>query len=403
MSATSPPAIVLSGHIMALGVVRSLGSAGIPSIVVHYRDDDLAHASRWVTRSIRTAHPEEDPDAFIATLEELGSSVAGSPLIPASDEALVAVAPRKSHLEQWYRVACPEQSIVERIIHKEHTYALAHEIGIPAPHSVLLSSASDLERYRDQFTFPCLLKPSQSHLYKDHFRRKMVRAQSMDELRAAFDEAAPLGFAMLMQELIPGDDVNGANYNSLRLGDRPPVEFTAAKVRLAPRSFGPPCVVVSQHLPEIIDPARRILDALQFEGYSCVEFKRDARDGQFKLMEVNGRFNLSSLLMLRCGVNFPLLVYRQLVNQSAPPPTPPRARRTYWISGTKDVVYAARDLVGGRMTLRAFLRPYVGRHVFAVLDRNDLRPSLVRYAHLSRRGFSELGQRLARIVRRRGW
>jgi D-aspartate ligase len=388
-----PPAVVVSGHIMALGVVRSLGAAGIPSIVVGYRDDDLAHASRWVTRAVRAARPDEDPDRFIEALAALGPSVSGSPLIPASDEALVAVAARKTELQQWYRVACPEESIVRQIIHKEHTYALAHRIGVPAPRSVLVRSASDLDRHAEAFGFPCLLKPSQSHLYQDHFGRKMVRVDSMDALRAAYDEADRMGFEMMLQELIPGGDGNGANYNSLRLEGRPPIEFTAAKIRLAPRSFGPPCVVVSQRIPEIVEPGRRILDALGFDGYSCVEFKKDDRDGRYKLMEVNGRFNLSSALMLRCGVNFPLMVYQHLVGQPVPAASP-SYRRTYWISGTKDVLFGARDLAGRRISARRFLRPYASRHVFAVLDRQDLRPSAVRYAHLARRAVALLGRRL---------
>ena len=32
------------------------------------------------------------------------------------------------------------------------------------------------------------------------------------------------------------------------------------------------------------------------EGFACTEFKYDARDRTFKLLEVNGRHNLSSLL-----------------------------------------------------------------------------------------------------------
>jgi len=35
------PAIVLSGHTMALGVVRSLGTMGVPVIMVHYDKKDM--------------------------------------------------------------------------------------------------------------------------------------------------------------------------------------------------------------------------------------------------------------------------------------------------------------------------------------------------------------------------
>jgi predicted ATP-grasp superfamily ATP-dependent carboligase len=394
------PAVVLSGHIMALGVVRSLGAAGIPSIVVRYRHDDLAHASRHVIRDIRVPHPEQDPAGFVRALMRLGPDLEGSPLIPASDETVVVTSRHKDELGRWFKVACPDGPIAERIIHKEHTYALADEIGVAAPRTQLVGSEQDLERHRDRFTFPCLAKPSQSHLYQDHFGRKMVRVENMDELREACREAAEMGFEMLLQELIPGDDRQGVNYNSLRLPGAEPVEFTAAKIRLAPRAFGPPAVVVSRDLPEIVEPARRLLAALGYEGYSCVEFKRDTRDGVYKLMEVNGRFNLSSLLMLRAGINFPSLVYRHLTTGELPSP----ARQTndiHWISGTKDIAYGIPELVRRPWSLRAFMEPYARRHVFAVFDRTDPRPSVVRYGHLVRRGVALVGERLAGLVGRR--
>ena len=120
------------------------------------------------------------------------------------------------------------------------------------------------------------------------------------------------------------------------------MEFTAAKVRLTPRSFGPPSVVVSRVIPEIIEPARRLLDALGYEGYSCTEFKRDPRDGVYKLMEVNGRFNLSSLLMLRCGINLPAMAYRHAVLGEAPTGIE-QPEGMHWIDGTKDLVYGLPD------------------------------------------------------------
>jgi predicted ATP-grasp superfamily ATP-dependent carboligase len=393
-----PPAVVLSGQTMALGVIRSLGQAGIRSVLIHYRADDFAQASRYVASVVRAPHPETDEAGFIDVLERLGPRLEGSPLMPASDETLVAAARHRERLGRWYRVACPDGAIAERIIHKEHTYALADEIGIAAPRTVLVGAEADLERHRDRFSFPCLAKPSQSHLYQDRFGRKMVRVSTMDELVAAFREAAEAGFEMLLQELIPGDDRQGVNYNSLRVAGAPPVEFTAAKIRLTPRSFGPPSVVVSRRIPEIVEPARRLLDALGYEGYSCVEFKRDARDGSHKLMEVNGRFNLSSLLMLRCGINFPALTYRHLVDGVVPDPIE-QPEGIHWIDGTKDVAFGLPELARHPARIPAFVRPYREPHVFAVYDRGDPRPFVLRYRQLMLRGLRLVRARVTGALR----
>ena len=54
------------------------GAAGIPTILVRYRDDDLAQASRFVARSIRVPHPEENEPGFIRALERLGRTSRGA-------------------------------------------------------------------------------------------------------------------------------------------------------------------------------------------------------------------------------------------------------------------------------------------------------------------------------------
>ncbi|MCZ7545989.1 MAG: hypothetical protein M5R40_21805 [Anaerolineae bacterium] len=230
------------------------------------------------------------------------------------------------------------------------------------------------------------MKPCQSHLFYDQFKRKMVRVENLDEMLVAYRQAADAGLDVMLQEIIPGDDTHGVNYNAYVWEGQPLVEFTAEKVRNAPPWLGSPRVAISKAIPEVIEPGRAILNAMGFYGYSCSEFKRDARDGVYKLMEVNGRHNLSSLLAVRCGVNFPWLQYQHLVHGETPSA---RAADTgvYWIDFTRDVGYSAMYWRKERYTLRQYLRPYLRPHVFAIWDRKDPRPFLRRCSHLVRVAF----------------
>ena len=60
---------------------------------------------------------------------------------------------------------------------------------------------------------------------------------------------------------------------------------------------------------------------------------------------------------------------------------PPR-EGVYWIDGTKDLFYGVPELLRRPATIGSFLAPYAGEKVFAVLDRDDLRPLAKRYALL---------------------
>jgi len=377
------PAIVLSTHTMGLGVIRALGIMGVPIVAVYYDGGDMGYVSKYVKEKIYAPHPEKLEDQFVDLLIESATRFGGSLLIPASDETLATVSRHKSLLEHHYTVACTEWEITEQFIDKKHTYALADAIGVPAPKTIVPQSTEDVERYSQTTQYPCLVKPCQSHRFYDLFKEKMVRVDNFDQMLAAYQRAVDVGLTVMLQELIPGDDSHGANYNSYFWNGEPLVECTAQQLRNGPPEFGSPRVVISKDIPEVIEPGRKILQAMGFYGFSCTEFKKDARDGVYKLMEVNGRHNRSSLLAVRCGTNFPWLHYKHLVQGELPSPSDYRTG-TYWISLARDVVYSAKYRNKERYSLIQYIRPYLRRHVFAIFDWKDPRPFVQRSINLAK-------------------
>src|SRR5206468_12795896 len=71
--------------------------------------------------------------------------------------------------------------------------------------------------------------------------------------------------------------------------------------------------------PDMAEAARTLLEALQWHGVAMVEFKRDARDGLPRLMEINGRFWNSLPLAIASGVDFPFLLYTLARDGACPP------------------------------------------------------------------------------------
>ncbi len=382
------PAVVLSTHTMGLGVIRSLGSKGIPIIAVFYEKKDMGQVSKYVKKSIQAPHPEESEDQFINLLIDHAKYSGRGVLIPADDATLVTVSRNKTLLEQYYTVACTDWNITEQFLDKSNTYNLAEQIGVPAPKTIIPKSINDLEVNRDNIKFPCLIKPFYSHRYFGRFGEKMTEVKNYDEMLAVFEQAAQSNIRVMIQELIPGGDEQGVNYNSYFWNGEPLIEFTAQKIRYSPSGFGVPCVVKSmKHIPEVLESARKILQAIQFNGYSCIEFKKDHRDGNYKLMEVNGRFNRSSLLSLKCGINFPWLVYNHLIDGKLPHYQGYHPD-VYWIDEFKDMAISFKQLLSKRYTFTQFIKPYLKPKIFAVFDKNDWMPFLKRSYDIFKMGLS---------------
>ncbi len=368
-----PPVIIISAHTVGLGVIRALSALEMPRIVLSYDHADMGRASRHITTLIDCPHPENDPAAFLAFLLRLAQIYPGAMLLPASDASLAAISRHKTELSAVYQVACTDWSITEQYIDKKRTYALAEEIGVPAPRTSVPQSEAEASAYADTAMYPCLVKPCQSHRYFEVFHRKMVRAANPAELLGAYREAAQADLEVVLQEFIPGGDECGVNYNAYFWNGQPLAEFTAQKWRNAPPELGSPCVVQSDSVTQVLEPGRRILAALGFYGFACTEFKRDPRDGIFKLMEVNGRHNLSGRLAVECGLNFPALHYRHLMLGEMPTQTTYR-QGLYWIDLTRDLAYHFRRVLRGELPLKDFLQPYCRPHTFAILDYRDLHP-----------------------------
>jgi len=83
--------------------------------------------------------------------------------------------------------------------------------------------------------------------------------------------------------------------------------------------------------------ALRLLEALEWTGPAMVEFRRDARDGSFRLMEINPRIWGSLQLAVDCGMDFPRMIFDLIVLGQRPRETWYRVgARSRWLMGDVD-------------------------------------------------------------------
>src|SRR5205085_11313676 len=93
------------------------------------------------------------------------------------------------------------------------------------------------------------------------------------------------------------------------------------KRRRDPRSIGTSRVSAARWYPALAEQGLALLRALRFHGIAQVEFKRDPRDGVFKLIEVNPRLWEWHGLAAACGVDLPRIAYLDAIGE---PPAPVR-------------------------------------------------------------------------------
>jgi predicted ATP-grasp superfamily ATP-dependent carboligase len=244
----------------------------------------------------------------------------------------------------------------------------------------MINSVADVTRVAGEVSYPCVLKPVSSHQWRqgDNWKlvgeRKAIAIASKEELVAEYRSIARADKAALVQELVPGDDdslVIEACY--LDRNRKYAAGFEAQKLIQAPEGFGTGCIVQSVSRPELVEPTRRLLESMGFSGVAEVEYKRDSRTGEYKLIEINPRPWDQHRLGAACGVDLIYIAYCDHAGLPAPPHGEAVPGHK-WIADDTFLTMVLRLGWQRSPRLRDYLRNARGKRLFAIWSARDPAP-----------------------------
>jgi len=314
-----PPAVILGGGLTALSAVRGLADAGALVYVLD-RHDSPARASRLCTAFVDVGC-EEMQSHMLDWLRSSGP--AGAVVLAGSDDGLELIARNRAELvELGYRPMEANDEVLLAMLDKERTYVLASEHGIPAPRALALRDQADVDAVSRELSYPCVLKPVHSHVFASRTKSgaKVLTADSPEKLQAVFERMSVIGVEMLVTEVITGpDDEYVSYYGYLDERGEPLLQLTKRKIRQYPNRFGIGTYHATTHDPEVAEIGLRFAQAVGLRGLGNVEFKRDGRDGQLKLIECNARLTMPNDLIRIAGIDLALFSYNRLLGRPTPP------------------------------------------------------------------------------------
>lgn len=314
-----PPVLLLGGEANALSVVRDLGRMGVCVFAVGEADSAVRHS-----RYVRWIEPKESgkaEDVWSSFLLGTDSDhLKGAVVIACSDAGLTVLARHREQLQQRFLLDLANPAAQLAMLDKLTTYHIAAAAGVPTPRFWAVSQRDQIVAVRDALVYPLLVKPRLSHVFEKHFGRKHITVTDFDQLITAYDTAAGAGMDMLLVELIPGGDENLCSYYTY-LDERgePQLHFTKRVIRRFPTGMGCGSYHITDWNPQLRDLGLRLFKHAGLLGLANVEFKRDDRDGQYKLIECNARFTAANCLVSASGCNLAQFVYNRIVARSQPP------------------------------------------------------------------------------------
>lgn len=328
---SSAPAVVASVFQTGLNLMRDLEQKGVRVVGIDCNPENPGFRSRY-GRSYLCPNPDTAPDEWLAFMIALAKHIGERPvLIAAADIFVSAIGQHVGVLREYYIFSEAGCVLQARLSTKQDQYALAHQYGLPAPQSVYVQSAEELQAFCEKARFPVLLKP-RSHREWESLPsgnplrgHKTISARDADELMKFYFEVCDFVPQAVAQEEIVGPDSSKYCYLSVygqsgqRLG-----ACVVRELRAFPILYGCATLVEPVVDDEIDRVCNEFLQAIGFIGLCEIELKRDSRDRRLLLIEVNPRFSGTGDCAKYTGIETGFLHYLDLVGENPASMVPTR-------------------------------------------------------------------------------
>lgn len=379
-----PPAIILGGgSTNGLAFFRSLGRKGIPVIAVDAINKS-AMRSRYCL-SVEHTWDKDGESALLTLLDRIGQRLpTKGVVIPTSDAYVLFASKHRQELRKYFELVLTEESTLEKLANKKFRYQYAKSVGVPIPETYYLDLPGSVEEAAKQISYPCILKPVYSYLWQQYRREtgayglgKVIICNSPQELFEMCSWVTGTGVEWVVQERIEGgDDQLYALYAYFDRSSQPLALFVRRKLRQWPVDFGVGSYSIGVRQDEIVASGVRLLQGLGYQGPTNIEFKKDPKDRQFKLIEVNLRSALMAGLAVDSGVDLPFIAYEDALGRSVEPVNSYKVG-VRWINLASDISsfreYRRRKQIG----LWSWLRSVKDARSYAYFAWDDPAPFLL--------------------------
>jgi predicted ATP-grasp superfamily ATP-dependent carboligase len=236
------------------------------------------------------------------------------------------------------------------------------ELRLPSPVSSFPSDESELIEQAEAHGYPVVLKRAEPWLEPRDPGAPSVsivrtREQLLQEYARMESDIAP---QVMVQEYIPGDSDSIWMFNGyVDAGGDCVCAFTGRKLRQRGPRAGPTTLGICAENPEVSELAQRLLGELGYRGIVDMGFRYDARDGTYRLLDVNPRLGSTfRLFAADNGIDVVRAMHLDLTGRPVPASVTPSGRK--WLDERSDAATAVRLAQEGALGPRGYLRSLRG-------------------------------------------
>jgi D-aspartate ligase len=299
-------------------------------------------------------------------------------LIPTTDQDTIFVGENADVLREWFMFPKQNALLTRSLCSKKEMYHLAKRFKIPTPEAIFPRSKEDVLEFLKTASFPVVLKAIYGWRQRG---MSNVIVQSTSELIHKYRAMemttnVPGEPNLMLQEYIPGGDDTQWMFNAY-FNERSDCLFgiTGRKIRQWPVHRGVATLGICLRNEIVEKMTREFMKAVRYRGIINIGYRYDARDGQYKVLDINPRIGATFRLFVdNKGIDVARALYLDVTGQPVVPGVAIDGRK--WFVEDLDLGSSLLHHLEGNLRFKHWITSYRGVREAAYFALDDPFPFL---------------------------
>ncbi len=366
-------AVVLAKDESGIGILKCLKKIGVRCVAVFDGPDDLGIHSRLPAETVILDGRKKYADALQKALVPYAGQ--GKVLVVSTDFHVSVVADLFDYFTENFRFLAPGAETLRQLVDKRGESQLASSMGIKMPPSIIRIEPN-ADWILERLALPIIFKP------KAHFDNVLGEKNRVVQNRAELDEFladyGDVSEKVMAQEVISGGEecirvcmcIYGANNEPVSI-------FMFKRLSSCPKLFGITGLAVSEYDERLLPLICALGKKMELVGPADIDFKYDARTGEYKFLEVNPRIGGYIYYDAVCGVNNVANLYYLSRNEADRVRSNRQQDGIYFVSAHLDLYWRFKLREPLAATLRVYRPIFFRKTVHHLFAYTDLKPVMV--------------------------
>jgi len=378
-------------HQSSLGIIRSLGSVGIPVFAAQRNLFIPSGTSRYISGKFLWKTDGKNRDQFIESMATIAKKLdRPTILVPTDDLSAILIAEHADILAPWFRFARPPATLPRGLANKRKLYDLCQHLGIACPRTVFPNSREEWLDFTKHASLPVVIKVIEPWLAPRGLKTTIVseRQELMNYCDSQGRQVPPT--ALMIQEMIPSSISEDWFVHGYCDGHSNPVAiFTGIKLRSYPAFAGPTTFARSVRNDALQQQAIELLRAIGYHGIMDLDYRLDSRDGRYNLLDFNPRVGAQFKLFKDAdGTDVVRALHMDLTGRT--PRVGPQIEGRTFVAEIQDLLASRAYWRNGALTIRDWWRSLRQIDETAWHSSDDPLPFLLMCLHMPLRAVSRI-------------